>query len=168
MPLFVLNTQTANNIDPLIEFGHPDANGRPTFSRRDDAIELAYRPEEVARIHVLPLKEQKLGKPPVPNVIFIAVRQIDPRETLGWCVEHFMSLDRNIADELGLDMDRFRKVLAEVQKGSVKDKNDFALKVLFAFARFQPDAAALLRGLVLPDKAVAEVDAFVRAHLIPT
>lgn len=167
MPDFVLNPQTARNIDPLIEFGHPDVNGKPAFSRRNDAVELAFRPEEVARIHVLPLREQKPGKPPVANAIFLAVRQHDPREAQGWRAEHFMSLDGNIADELGMDMDRFRKVLAEVQKGSVKDKNDFALKVLFAFARFQPDAAALLRGLVLPEKAQAEVDAFVRAHLIP-
>lgn len=168
MTHFVLNPKTAYAIDPMIEFGHLDATGRPLFSRRDDAAELALRPEEVARIHVLPLKEQKLGKPPVPNAIFLAFRQGDPREKIGWRAEHFMALDRNIADELCLDMDRFRKVLEEVQKGSVKDKNDFALKVLFAFARAQPDAAALLRGLVLPDNAVAQVDAFVRAHLIPT
>ena len=168
MSHFVLNPQTANNLDPLIEFGHADATGRPIFSRREDAAELALRPEELARIHVVPMREQKPGKPPVPNAIFVAVRQADPRAKLGWRAEHFMSLDRNIADEFGMDMNRFRKVLAEVQKGSVRDKNDFGLKVLFSFARFQPDAAALLRGLVVPDKAVAEVDASVRAYLIPT
>lgn len=168
MPLFVLNPQTANNIDPLIEFGHPDVNGRPAFSRRDDATELAFRPEEVARIHILPLKEQKLGKPPVPNVIFFALRQIDPREKLGWRVEHFNAMDKIMADELGLDMDRFRKVLANVQKGSARDRNGFVLQVLSFFARVQPDAAALWRGLALPDEAVAEVDAFVRVQLIPT
>jgi hypothetical protein len=167
MPDFVLNQQTANSSDALSGYAHSDVNGKPALSRRYDAVELALRPEEAARLHSVPTRPQRLGKRPEPNIIFIAVRQIDPRETLGWRVEHFMSPDRNIADELGLEMDRFRMVWAEVQKGSVKDKNDFALKVLIAFASFQPDAAALLRGLVLPDKAAAEVDAVTRAHLIP-
>lgn len=165
MHFFALNPQTANMLDPLIEYGHPDVNGKPAFSRRNDAAELALRPEEVARIHMLPLREQKRGKPPVPNMIFIAVRQIDPRASLGWRVEHFMCGDDMAAYALGLDMDRFRKVWTQVLKGTDKDRNDFAIKLLIVFARQQPDAAALMRGLIVPD--TAEVDVFFRAQLIP-
>lgn len=162
---YVLNNQTANQLDPIIAFGRPDVNGNPAFSRKLDAAELGLRPAELARIHVLPLHKQRPDRPPVPNMIFFAVRQIDPRPSTGWRVEHFMCEDQQAAKALGLDMERFRMVWAEAREGSDEDRNNFALKTIWAFAAFDASAAAILRGLVVPDQA--KIDVFFRAQLIP-
>lgn len=98
-------------------------------------------------------------------MMFFAVRQNDMRGEMGWRVEHFMFPDEMAADALALDIDRFRKVWAEVEKGSDEDRNNFVLRVLFAIAPHDVAAASILRGILVPHPA--KIDPFYRDQFIP-